>query len=334
MDPAPNPGSALPAHALALEPAAVAMAEVRRVLDQALRELAIVVRHARRHGRVDAAHLAPCAGRIAALVPHHAQLLFWWLHTGCDAHFLYRRAVGTAVVAAALGEHLGLDPPTLRAVACGGLLLDIGKIAVPVPILAKPTALDGAEQAYVRRHVERGLDMLAAEGVPARSLEMLGGHHERLDGSGYPHGLRGTRIPLFGRLAAIADAYDAMTLNRRYAAGLSPHAALRQLEQLRGEKFDAALVGELMHLLGPYPAGTFVELTDSTLGLVWAHRHSEPRRPQILVTHDASRRALAAPRLAENSIQRSLPPHIVPLDMRHLELAIAVLMPAHRDARA
>jgi HD-GYP domain-containing protein (c-di-GMP phosphodiesterase class II) len=242
-----------------------------------------------------------------------------------DAHgsFLYRRAAGTAAVATTLGRQLGFDHDALVALASGGLLLDLGKIAVPVTILAKPGMLDSAEQGYVRRHVERSLELVAGHDVPERALEMIVGHHERLDGSGYPHQLNGTQIPLFGRIAAIADAFDAMTLDRRYAAAMSPHAALRQLDSLRDHKFDAALVTELTHAMGIYPVGTVVELTGGEVGLVCGQRRRHPLQPLLIVTHGLMRQALREPYItvtgSGSDILRALPPQAVTVDAAQLE---------------
>jgi hypothetical protein len=161
---------------------------------------------------------------------------------------------------------------------------------------------------------------------------MIAGHHERLDGSGYPRQLRGTRIALFARIAAIADAFDAMTLNRRYAAAMSAPSALRQLEVQQGEKLDAALIGELTHALGAYPIGTLVELVDGSLGLVCASPHGHTLQPHVIVTHDASRQALASPHITETSsgadIIRSLPPHVAQIDTNRLDPVLRGFRPA------
>jgi HD-GYP domain-containing protein (c-di-GMP phosphodiesterase class II) len=298
----------------------------RRVVEIAVREVARLVRKARRTGAVEIDLLDGCANLLVEQLRTDPESLHLVLRTDEQGSFLYRRAVGTAAVAITLGHRIGLDQQALRTVAIGGLLLDLGKIAVPVPILAKPMALAGAEQAYVRRHVERGLELLARCDPPARALEMIAGHHERIDGSGYPHGLHGTQIPLFARIAAIADAYDAMTLNRRYAAAVSPHTALRQLDGLRDENYDAALVSELIRALGLYPVGTLVELSDGGLGVVCGHEPRHPLQPRLVVTHDASRQAVAEPHVVTTNgatgIVRSLPPNVVHIDSKRLVAAL------------
>lgn len=308
------------------------VAAARNLLDRTLITIADVVRGARRQGIVDLAPLARCAEAIADQVAQAPDVLHWVLRMDDRGGFLYRRAAGTAVVSASLGRQLGFDHDTLNALALGGLLLDLGKVAVPVPILAKPTTLNVAEQSYVRRHVERGLELLAGRDVPARALEMLAGHHERMDGTGYPHHLRGTQIPLFGRIAALADSFDALTLNRRYAAATSPHAALRHLDTQRGVKFDTALVTELVHALGVYPVGTWVELLDGTAGLVCGQQPRFPVRPYIVVAHDAAQRPFHKPRVVEadgvTDIVWTLPPNVAPVDVPRLEFALGEFLQA------
>jgi HD-GYP domain-containing protein (c-di-GMP phosphodiesterase class II) len=301
----------------------------RRSIAEAVRSMSAVVRSARRHSLLDLDRITLCADHLCEQVLDHCDALLWVLRTEDHGGLLFRRAAGTAVTATIIGHQLGFERPALQSLAMGGLLLDLGKIAVPVPILAKPLALDGAEHAYVRRHVERGLELVAGRDLSPRALEMIAGHHERLDGSGYPHEVHGTHIPVFARIAAIADSFDAMTLNRRYAAAMSPHAALRQLDGLRGEKFDAALVDELGRALGLYPVGTLVELVNGSLGLVCGQRHRQPLQPHVIVTHDAGRQALAEPVVVEADgamdIVRTLPPHVLRIDTARLESALRTL---------
>jgi HD-GYP domain-containing protein (c-di-GMP phosphodiesterase class II) len=321
-----------PAGPLPLSPAP-AISTGQRLLDEALQTTAAVVRTARRNGALDIGPLLRSASAITGEVLARTDLMLWLIRVDERGGYLYRRAVGSAVIAVVFGRQLGMDQSTLEALATGALLLDIGKIVVPVPILAKPDALNVVEQAYVRRHVERGLELLSAVSlVPPRAVEMLAGHHERLDGSGYPAELKGTRVPLFARLAAIVDTYDALTLNRRYAAAMSPHAALRFLDTLRDEKFDGALVGEFIHALGVYPTGTWVELLDGSVGLVCAQQAGEPLRPLIVVALDERRQMLPQPRVVQpeggTEIVRALPPNIAPVEIRALEPALQPLYAA------
>ena len=214
--------------------------------------------------------------------------LLWLLHTESLPGYVYRRAIGTAVTATVFGYRLGFDQEALLELALGGILMDVGKIDVPVAILAKPDALSPIEQSIVRKHVPHALGMVRVmDDMPIRVIEMVGSHHERFDGSGYPKQQRGTEIPLFGRIAGIADTFDALTQDRRYAGPMSAHTALRYLNGQRKSKFDGALMQEFIQAMGIYPTGTWVELLDGSIGVVCAQDERWPLAPRVALASDA-----------------------------------------------
>lgn len=136
-----------------------------------------------------------------------------------------------ATRAVLVGRTLGLSSEDLDALHRGGYLHDVGKVGIPDSVLLKPARLTDAERALMRRHTEIG-DSLCA---PLQSLRhvrpIVRSHHERLDGSGYPNGLRGDEIPVLAQIVGIIDVYDAMTSHRPYRAALDPAAATRFLQQ-------------------------------------------------------------------------------------------------------
>ena len=219
--------------------------------------------------------------------------LLWLLRTEKSDGYIYRRSIGTAITAAAFGHRLGFDRDTLLELAQGGILLDIGKIDVPVTILAKTDNLTPTEYGLVQKHVCHALDMVRVmENVPERVIDMVSSHHERFDGSGYPQQQKGTEIPLFARIAGIVDTYDAITQDRRYAPAISGHTALRYLSGQRSCKFDDALLQEFMQAMGTYPTGTWVELLDGSVGVVCAQDTQWPLTPRVAVTIDRNGDAL------------------------------------------
>ena len=135
-------------------------------------------------------------------------------------------------IAAALRAGAG----RLDAIRTGGPVHDVGKLAVDPSILRKPGALDPDEVESIRRHPELGVRML--EGVLRRGLECVLHHHERWDGTGYPHGLAGDEIPIEARIVALADAYDAMTSERPYRRALTREEALAEVRRCAGTQFD------------------------------------------------------------------------------------------------
>jgi len=132
-------------------------------------------------------------------------------------------------LSAELGEAMGMAKPVVQHLRVGGLLHDIGKIGVADKILLKPGTLTPDERRMIEQHPTIGLRILESAQLPTQVLEIVGGHHERLDGSGYPLGLSADEISIFPRVTAVADVYDAMTTDRPYRAGLSPQEALRLL---------------------------------------------------------------------------------------------------------
>lgn len=146
------------------------------------------------------------------------------------------------VYAVRIAERLGLDQAAIRSLIKGAFLHDVGKIAVPDAILLKPGKLDEAEFAEMKTHVGHGLDIIASNHWLGDAVDVVGGHHEKVDGSGYPRGLAGEAIPMAARIFAIADVFDALTSERPYKKPLSVEATMAILEQGRGRHFDAAIL--------------------------------------------------------------------------------------------
>lgn len=133
-----------------------------------------------------------------------------------EGTFLHSLSV-SALMMVAFGRSLGLDEETIRLLGLGGLVHDLGKVALPIELLRKPGKLTGEELALIRTHPERGLEMLAqVVSLPKVVLDICLYHHEKFDGSGYPRKLMGSGIPFAARLAAICDVYDALTSIRPY----------------------------------------------------------------------------------------------------------------------
>jgi HD-GYP domain-containing protein (c-di-GMP phosphodiesterase class II) len=265
----------------------------RQALHASSHALDAIVREARRSAQLTlgAPRLA-LKGLVSCLVSD-SDALPWLIATELHVGFLHRRALGSAVLMAIAGQHIGFERRMLDELALAGLLLDIGKISVPITILAKPAHLASPERHFITRHVRRGLYMVrAAEAISAPLEEALLGHHERLDGSGYPRGTRGTHLPLAARLAGIVDTYDALLQTRSYSPALAAHDAIRLINSMRNRQFDSALVRTFILALGVWPTGSWVQLADGRFGIVRSQTPGEPGRPSIALVCDSTGDAL------------------------------------------
>ncbi len=147
-----------------------------------------------------------------------------------------------AYYSSVIAKHMGMSPDEVERVNLSGIIHDVGKIGIEDKILRKPAALTDDEYEIMKQHPTKGLKIL--EAVP-RLKEMAGAglmHHENVDGSGYPDGLKGEQIPLLGLIVSVADAFDAMTTDRPYSKAMTFEAALARLRVLVGKKFDDASV--------------------------------------------------------------------------------------------
>lgn len=186
----------------------------------------------------------------------------------------FNHSVEVADVARLLAEALGLSPSQAGTVHLAGHLHDIGKIGVPDSILRKPGGLSAEEWGRMKRHPEIGAGILR----PIEAFAEKGGiadmvlyHHERFDGTGYPHGLKGCRIPLGARIIAVADALSALLQNRPYRKGSGFAAALAEIGRCSGSQFDPAVVEALGRIAPrlPHLLRAASETEGGTEGQVW-----------------------------------------------------------------
>jgi putative nucleotidyltransferase with HDIG domain len=158
-------------------------------------------------------------------------------------------SVRVGQLAAVLGRHLGLDEKTLTQIEIGGYLHDIGKIGIRDVVLLNPNQLTAQERRTINEHPRIGLTILRPVNFSKDVMDFVGGHHERLDGSGYPEGLRGEQISLIVRIAAVADMYDALTSGRPYREAATPEEALALLRSQAGTLLDPRVVDALAAVL-------------------------------------------------------------------------------------
>ncbi|MDP9942547.1 HD-GYP domain-containing protein [Ectopseudomonas alcaliphila] len=182
--------------------------------------------------------------------------------------YTYMHSVAVCALMIALARQLGLGEGAVREAGLAGLLHDVGKMAIDQQVLNKPGKLSDAEFSAVRRHPEAGGEiLLAGKQVSALVLDVCLHHHEKVDGSGYPHGLQGEQISLFARMGAVCDVYDAITSNRPYKPGWDPAESIRKMAEWKGH-FDEAVFQAFVKTVGIYPVGALVRLESGRLAVV------------------------------------------------------------------
>lgn len=221
--------------------------------------------------------------------------LMWIARMRQQHNDVYAHGVQVGVYLLALGRHLGYPKAQLGQLGTMGLLLDLGKTAVPRTLLEKPGRLTDSEFALVKRHVELGLEVLdaSARSLDTDVLEGIGQHHERLNGGGYPHGLAGDDIGIYGRMAGIADCFAALTSPRPYAETLSVSEAMMRLYEWSGELFAPPLVEKLVQAIGVFPVGSLVELSTGEVAVVIRHNKVRRLQPTVLVIADPEKRPMS-----------------------------------------
>ncbi|MEM9532319.1 MAG: HD-GYP domain-containing protein [Pseudomonadota bacterium] len=246
--------------------------------------------------------------------------------------YSYRHSLGTSVWAATFGRHLGMDRMAIERLALGGLLLDVGKTRIPVELLNDSGNLSPDAIKIMQSHVFHSVDILTeTAAVDDHVIEMVLTHHERFDGNGYPRGLRGREIPMFGRIAGIVDTYDALTSERIYAESMSPHAAVNLLYEWRGVDYQSELVEQFIQTVGIFPTGTLVELNTGQVGVVISLNGIRRLQPKLMLLLDEDKNPL--PEFIELdlleraqagdesiTIKRGLPPSAYGIDTEDLFL--------------
>lgn len=183
--------------------------------------------------------------------------------------YTYMHSVAVCALMVALARQLGLNDSQTRAAGLAGLLHDIGKMAIDSDILNKPGRLTDEEFVAVKRHPTAGFNMLRESGnVGNIALDVCLHHHEKIDGTGYPKGLKGDQISLYARMGAICDVYDAITSNRPYKQGWCPAESLRKMAEWANGHFDEKIFQAFVKSIGIYPVGTLVRMDSGRLGVV------------------------------------------------------------------
>ncbi len=210
--------------------------------------------------------------------------------------YTFLRSVSVCALMINLGRKLGLDEVVVQDLGMAGMLHDLGKMTIPDLILNKPAKLDEEEWRIIRSHPEKGHAILSsAKCGTETALDVCLHHHEKMDGTGYPHKIKGEDLSLAARMAAICDVYDAITSQRSYNAPLSGAVALSKMLSWKGH-FDQSLLRTFIESLGISPIGSVVQLTDGTYATVIGENPDDFSQPIVRAFHDPENTELFVPK--------------------------------------
>ena len=194
-----------------------------------------------------------------------------------------RHATNVGVLALLMGRLCGLTEPEMQDLGVGALAHDIGKTELPATLHRADPHLTSAEMTRYRDHVALGLGLGERMGLSPGALLVIGQHHEHLDDSGYPQGIGGQRISVPARIVALVNRYDNLCHGSARTLAMTPHEALSLLFVQGQRQYDPALLGAFVRMMGVYPPGSVVQLTDDRYAVVESVCASRPLRPKVQV---------------------------------------------------
>ncbi|MBI2732102.1 MAG: HD-GYP domain-containing protein [Aquabacterium sp.] len=277
-----------------------------RIVEQSRGAMKSMFNDARMGKAVDTEHCLPLVDDITQSVSRNPGAIVSLARLKTSDDYTYMHSVAVCALMVALAKQLGLSETDTREAGLAGLVHDLGKAQMPLEVLNKPGALTPAEFAIMKGHPEAGHRMLVeGNGVGPIALDVCLHHHEKVNGKGYPHGLKGEEISLYARMGAVCDVYDAITSNRPYKAGWDPADSIQKMAQWAKEgHFDERIFQAFVKSVGIYPTGSLVKLKSGRLGVVveqggksllspmvrvfFSTKSNEPIPPQLLDLGDGS----------------------------------------------
>ncbi|MFT6907334.1 MAG: putative nucleotidyltransferase with HDIG domain [Oleiphilaceae bacterium] len=238
------------------------------------------------------------AKAISRSVLRNKDALTWLGKIRNEKNYLYEHSVNTAVLMGIFAKAQGLTNDVIEKCITGALLHDLGEAHINDEFFVRAGPLTPEEHAQVKEHVAIGESLLKnspeSSDIPRKIVRQ---HHERFDGSGYPRGLEGDEISIYGRMFAIVDTYDAVTNNRSYKEAIPSSVGMRMLLELSKTHFDEALVHQFIKCMGVYPTGSLVKLSNGFLAVVIAQNISSPIKPLVKIIYNTKSKAYVNPKM-------------------------------------
>lgn len=217
-------------------------------------------------------------------VARNPDALLWLVRLKQTDRYSYDHSLDVAAHVMIFGRALGLGEDAISTLGMAGMLQDVGKLRLPHRLLHKSGGLTSTEYEIFKTHVDYSKQILSASPHASQlMLEIVVKHHERVDGSGYPVGLRGEAVGIMAEIAGICDVYCAMTRERPYGPAESSQAALDAVRAQRGTRFSESVVDQFVQCIGLYPVGTLVELNSGEVAVVVAQNRIRRLKPRVMI---------------------------------------------------
>ena len=262
----------------------------RRICQDSKAQVVALFTDARLGRAIQPEAVMPMVEAINESVSRHPDALLSVVRLKNHDEYTYMHSVAVCALMVALARRLGLPEDQVRDAGAAGMLHDLGKAAMPLNVLNKPGALSDDEFKIMKAHPVRGYHMLVLSGsAPEAVLDVALHHHEKFDGSGYPHNLKGDAIGLMARMGAVCDVYDAITSNRPYKKAWGPAESLQRMVSWNGH-FDELVLKAFIRSVGIYPVGALVRLESDRLGVVLEQGEGSLLAPKVRVFFNARKR--------------------------------------------
>lgn len=224
---------------------------------------------------------------LATNIVENIDASLWLTQLKLKDEYTAIHSLNVCILSLTFGRALGLSIEQLHELGLGALLHDIGKMRVPLKVLNKPGKLTKDEFEIMKSHPGMGYELIRHDNNLSQDvLTIVKSHHERLDGQGYPDNLTEKDISYFTKIVSITDVYDAITSDRVYHDGMTPHDALQKLYQWMPSNFDSELIQEFIRTIGIYPVGSVVELLTGHIGIVVKLNQSHRLKPVVMLIMD------------------------------------------------